>query len=94
MKEEDINELKAFAFVFVVLLMLVVSGVFVFLGVSEDKNRQRETPVERIQRKSSIVVIDNCQYLFMENGIVGGNNYAFILTHKGNCTNHIHTYNK
>lgn len=46
----------------------------------------------RITGQSKIIVIDNCEYIFMENG--GGDNYSMALTHKGNCTNHIHQYNK
>jgi hypothetical protein len=76
----------------VVLATLAMAGSIIALsGCQLDTV---ETPVERIQRKSSIVVIDECQYIFMENGIADRNNYAFSLTHKGNCTNHIHSYNK
>lgn len=56
-----------------------------------------ETPQEtskRISEDASVIVIDNCQYIFMEKGFKGGNNYSMALTHKGNCTNHIHQYNK
>lgn len=56
-----------------------------------------ETSVEivnRIQDKCTVIVIDDCQYIFVENGVAIGNNYAFSLTHKGNCTNSIHAHSK
>ena len=36
------------------------------------------------------VVIEGCEYLVVENGARIGNNYAFSMTHKGNCSNAIH----
>lgn len=36
------------------------------------------------------VVIEGCEYLVVENGARIGNNYAFSMTHKGNCSNVIH----
>lgn len=37
-----------------------------------------------------IVVIEECQYIVVENGYRGMNNYSYAITHKGNCTNPIH----
>ena len=36
------------------------------------------------------VVIEGCEYLVVENGMRIRNNYAFSMTHKGNCSNIIH----
>lgn len=70
---------------------LAVPAGLAYLAVSADKHIQRETPVEianRIRGESTIVVIDDCQYIFMEHGNPRESGYAFSLTHKGNCTNH------
>ena len=40
-----------------------------------------------------VVLHEGCEYLVVENGQRGGNNYSFSLCHKGNCTNVIHRVN-
>lgn len=36
-----------------------------------------------------VIVIDNCEYLY---GYVGGNG-GYVLCHKGNCNNSVHSHN-
>ena len=36
------------------------------------------------------ITVQGCQYLVIENGIPGGNNYSLAFTHKGNCSNEVH----
>lgn len=38
-----------------------------------------------------IVVIDQCEYIQVNDGL--GNTRVYSLTHKGNCSNPIHKYN-
>ena len=49
-------------------------------NATEDK---QETIQEYVSNNTSFVVIDNCQYIV-------SNFRPLVLTHKGNCTNHIH----
>lgn len=41
----------------------------------------------------SVVEIDGCEYITVQNSLSGGSNYSFALTHKGNCKNPIHHWN-
>lgn len=59
---------------------------------------QPATEAERITKHlnwihdhAEVVVIDGCQYIFMETGV--NDNYSMAITHKGNCTNSIHQIN-
>ena len=39
------------------------------------------------------VTLDGCEYFVIENSKPDMNNYAFAITHKGNCKNPIHRCN-
>lgn len=39
-------------------------------------------------KNMSTVKIEGCEYIIVENGATGHNNYSFSITHKGNCANH------
>lgn len=47
------------------------------------------TKIENEVKKNPIVVIDGCQYFCWS-----GYRYEVNMTHKGNCNNPIHVYNK
>lgn len=42
----------------------------------------------------SIVMIDGCEYIKIENSYKEARSYSISLTHKGNCKNNIHCYSK
>lgn len=64
-------------------------GILALAGCTRETQKEL---TDRVANHTSIVVIDNCQYIFWEKGL--GNGTTISLTHKGNCTNHIHSYNK
>lgn len=45
---------------------------------------------KKIDEHFSIRVIDGCEYIQFENGIMTFNSYSYTLTHKGDCKNPIH----
>lgn len=63
-------------------IMFIIIGVAFMLGCSEKKNTKTVGGV-------TVVTIDGCEY-FKCNTY----GFAYVLTHKGNCTNSIHIYNK
>lgn len=38
--------------------------------------------------KTQTIIIDGCEYIFIESGLKTVSNYAMTITHKGNCKNH------
>lgn len=52
-----------------------------------------ENMISAVRDSKSVITIDNCQYIEVYNN-PAGNNAMYSLTHKGNCINPIHTYNK
>lgn len=73
------------------LIISILLTVVVFGATSCSQTDDSGTTIKSSGNKSyKIVVIDGCQYITSENSIPMGNNYSFSITHKGNCTNHIH----
>ena len=74
----------------IVLATLAMAvGILALAGCTSETQKEL---TDRVFKNTKVVVIDNCQYIFWENGL--GNGTTISLTHKGNCTNHIHAYNK
>lgn len=67
-----------------VVVVAVVDGV-----VDAGSPNTNKVPINDVQT----VLHDGCEYLVVENGHRGGNNYSFSMCHKGNCTNVIHRTN-
>jgi hypothetical protein len=73
----------------VVLVVLAIAGGIIFLASSDTENGYpRNTRLRSLKENTSILNIDGCEYVA---SIYNG--HPFVL-HKGNCTNHIHSYNK
>lgn len=66
-----------FGSAFCLVVVLTVS----FVQIS--KQDKQKTTQEYVSKNVSFVVVDNCQYIV-------SNYRPLVLTHKGNCTNHIH----
>jgi len=66
-----------FGSAFCLVVVLTVS----FVQIS--KQDKQKTKQEYVSKNVSFVVVDNCQYIV-------SNYRPLVLTHKGNCTNHIH----
>lgn len=47
-----------------------------------------------VDEEHSVVLIDGCQYIVVQNSARAMNNYSFAITHKGDCTNLIHAHMK
>lgn len=44
-----------------------------------------------IAQSREILVIDGCQYITIKNSLTAGSSYSFAITHKGDCSNPIHS---
>lgn len=70
-------------------IILLLLGAVLLVGCERrmaNINTTVNSPIEGLKQ----VTIEGCQYLVVENGAVGFNNYSLTLTHKGNCANEIH----
>jgi hypothetical protein len=47
-----------------------------------------------VKREINIIEIDGCEYIYIHSAQPWASGFAFSLTHKGNCKNPIHMYNK
>lgn len=66
---------------YIVIVALLLSGC----SFSEPPKGERKH-----LESYTIVEIDGCEYIEVEVGARYANNYAYSLTHKGNCKNRIH----
>jgi len=74
----------------IVLIMLTVFTLGSCTVLMDNMDRDSlNTSTERAQENHTTVMIEGCEYLFM---LVKGGYTA--VTHKGNCSNPIHVYNK
>jgi hypothetical protein len=60
-----------------------LGAVLTFGFIQSNRKDKQQTTQEYVSNNTSFVVIDNCQYIV-------SNFRPLVLTHKGNCTNHIH----
>jgi hypothetical protein len=60
-----------------------LGAVLTFGFIQTSKQDKQQTTQQYVSNNTSFVVIDNCQYIV-------SNFRPLVLTHKGNCTNHIH----
>lgn len=73
----------------VIATLAMASGILCLAGCKPISNSEYS---KEIQSSSRVIVIDHCQYIVLKSM-----NYSDRyegLTHKGNCTNSIHVYNK
>lgn len=75
--------------IYIVLVALVMSVILLFIGMTIFMgNDGNDGKVKKYDSSRDVhyreMVIDNCQYILHDRGI----------THKGNCTNQFHIYNK
>ena len=73
------------------LIVLILVGIMVGLvscDTSETTEQKASAHAEWIKRKSQIIVIDDCQYIYYGHFRQAG------LTHKGNCNNPHHKDNQ
>ncbi len=64
--------------------ILVAASCVFYIGCSKSD----------IKKPSETIIIEGCEYLVIENGTTAMSNYSIAITHKGNCSNPIHIYNK
>jgi uncharacterized metal-binding protein len=68
-------------------LAILVLAIFSIFLASGCRNAQEKA------NNHSVIVIDGCEYICIENAVSGASNYSFAITHKGNCKNPIHHWN-
>jgi hypothetical protein len=68
-------------------MVIIFSCFSLACGQSPSTERRTET-----QGNYSVVVIDGCEYIECDYGLLDQRVYS--LTHKGNCSNPIHSHNK
>lgn len=64
-------------------LRVINTALLTFGFIQTSKQDKQQTTQQYVSNNTSFVVIDNCQYIV-------SNYRPLVLTHKGNCTNHIH----
>lgn len=69
------------------LLIPVLIGLSCWLGGCSEAI---DAPKTKTAAGYNLVRIDGCQYIEVERGFQYTNNYAYGITHKGNCDNPIH----
>lgn len=67
-------------------IMLLIPIVFMFGCISEQEELERK---KVLTEHHPVILIDNCEYIAW-----GGSHGEVGITHKGNCSNSIHIYNK
>lgn len=82
----------------ILILAILFTGCCVESKIQTNKEESKTTDKAFVLKSGywnmsytlNIIIIDNCEYLF---GCFGGAD-GYVLTHKGNCNNPIHIYNK
>ena len=72
------------------IVSLAIVAAVLMIGCTP--NAPGAPPIASNIQNPRVVVIDGCEYIFADNSLPGGNNYAMALAHKGNCKNPIHIY--
>jgi len=76
-----------------IFCVIVSFGAAFFITIHDfrklENNRLKVIATQTLpHRIYEVFIIENCEY------IKTPNTYGYSLTHKGNCTNHIHVYSK
>jgi len=72
-------------FLLAVIIFLLALGCGVNPSPKTDSRKE-------IGENYAVVIIDGCEYIEFDYGVL--QNRVYSLTHKGNCKNPIHVYNK